>query len=730
VSRHRSAALGLLLIFLLAHLAFLPRTLEDLDSINFAFGVRQFDVARHQPHPPGYPVYIALSKLSTGALRAAGVDAAAPRGLAIWSAIAGAAALPALWLFFRRLEEREPLAWWATLVVAASPLYWFSALRPLSDMLGFAAAMWALAVLAGPDGRRFALGAFLAGLSVGIRSQTAVLTVPMLIFALVRSRDARASIAAVGVFAAGVLVWGVPLIIASGGLSAYLQALGSQAGEDFAGVTMLWTTHTPRVAVHALLNTFVWPWDWWLGVAVCVLAAAGAARMAWRAPRVLATLVGLFVPYAVFHLLFQETETTRYALPLLPVMAYLAMAAVEGLPGRALPVAALGVSAISLMQTLPASLHYAREGAPVFRAFDDMAASAHLGGDPVTAIALHAQMRRAADWAAPILPARVVKPAHGREWLTLVALWKAEPAARVWFLADPDRSDLTQFDPRARDLARAYRWGFVEPPFVGGARPDNADWYRMEPPGWMLDRGWALTAEVGGQTAREHLGPHIAPSIAWLRRQPQEMTVLLGGRNLGGQRATLTASLPDRIVATSPLAPASFFVLRFTLPAGALDGTGPYVPLEVRTDGGAQVPVSLEQFDAQPPGVPMFAYDAGWQEPEYSRDEGRSWRWMSEKAELWIRPAGRPVTLRLVGESPRRYYKTIPHVRVLVGDREVGAFDPSSDFDQSVSIPPDALERAGGRVVLESSEFFVPGGSGGGGDRRHLALRMYGVSVE
>ncbi|HYT76587.1 MAG TPA: hypothetical protein VEL79_17650, partial [Vicinamibacterales bacterium] len=68
----RSAGALLVLVFLAAHLALLPRTLEDLDSINFALGVRQFDVARHQPHPPGYPVYIAVAKISTGALRAAG----------------------------------------------------------------------------------------------------------------------------------------------------------------------------------------------------------------------------------------------------------------------------------------------------------------------------------------------------------------------------------------------------------------------------------------------------------------------------------------------------------------------------------------------------------------------------------------------------------------------------------------------------------------------------------
>jgi hypothetical protein len=80
VVRSRSAAAALVVLFLGAHLVWLPRTLEDLDSVNFALGVREFDVAKHQPHPPGYPICIALAKASTASLRFVGVDAPAPRG--------------------------------------------------------------------------------------------------------------------------------------------------------------------------------------------------------------------------------------------------------------------------------------------------------------------------------------------------------------------------------------------------------------------------------------------------------------------------------------------------------------------------------------------------------------------------------------------------------------------------------------------------------------------------
>lgn len=738
----RRSAGTLLLIFALAHLALLPRTLEDLDSINFALGVQQFDVARHQPHPPGYPVFIGLAKASTAAMRLLHIDAAAPRGLAFWSAICGAASIPALLVFFGALERRLALSWWAAVVTACSPLFWSTALRPLSDMTGFAFAIGAQALMVrallrhrddppglSPD-TSIIVAAFLAGFAIGVRSQTAVLTLPLLALTLLRPPRAgvRARLSAFAV-AMGIGAWAIPLVIASGGPTEYLHALGAQAGEDFAGVVMLWTHPTLRVAVSALLNTFVWPWNWWVGIFVCVLAAIGIVRIARRSRRALIVLVVAFVPYAAFHLLFHETETIRYALPLVPLMAYAAVAALEG-PWRMLPIGAGALAAVSLVVALPASAMYAREGAPVFRAFDDMATTAHIG-ERVDTIAIHANARRAAEWVATILPGRVAKAPHGREWLTLVALWKAQPSARVWFAADPKRTDLALFDPRARDLARSYRWGFVEPPFVGGARPDNIDWYRMQPPGWMLDRGWSVTAEVGGITARDGLGPHVAPSVAWVRARTVDAALVVGGRNLGSTSdapVTLKISAAGKSVASWPLAP-GFFLHQTSIPSGMLDEPSAFVPLAVTAESRAHVPVSLEQFDLQGPGVPMFGYGEGWYEPEYNLSFGRPWRWTSERSVLWVRPIGRPVVVRIRGESPLRYFDSAPHVRVSVAGREIAAFEPSSDFAETITVPDDALTQAQGQVLLESSRFFVPGRNGGG-DQRHLALRIYVVSVE
>ena len=752
----RKGIVALAIVFLAAHLPFLPPTLEDIDSINFALGVRDFDVARHQPHPPGYPLVIALGKISTPLMRAAGVPAAEPRGLAVWSAISGAALVLLLFALFRALDGDDRRAGWAAVITVLSPLFWFTALRPLSDTTGLAVAVAAQALIVPaltgrPTPCSLPVGACIAGLAIGLRSQTFLLTLPLLGLALVMpsfdsaqgrpfdSAQGRrtglrlpARLAAVAALGAGVLAWAIPLIVASGGPAAYAQALGTQAGEDFSGVVMLWNMRLARVAIDTLVYSFLWPWGHPIagGVAVAI-AVAGAARAAWRMPRTLLVLLVAFAPYAVFHLLFHEVVTVRYALPLLIPVCWLIVCAIDALPRVALPIVAATAGLASLAVAVPAAATYGRDGSPTVRAF---LAVEGTSGSANGVIGMHAVGRRAAEWLAPELPLRVLKAPHGREWLTLVEQWRSQPDSTVWFIADRRRTDLALFDGRAIRRYDTYRWGFIEPPLVGGARPGDADLYLMQRPGWMLDRGWAVTPEVAGITARDGRGPHRQPSVAWLRGGGDEVLLMIGGRNLGADgdpAARITLTLEGRPLQTFDAPPGFFFHL-VGLPAGAI--AHGYVPLEVTSraaDGsGTAVAVGLEQFDLQGAGVPMSGVETGWQEPEYNPRTFRSWRWTTERATMWVRPIGRDVTLTLSGESPLRYYDVAPTVTVSVGGTTVARFNPSSDFTQEVVLPASALASADGRVVIDSDKWFVPGDRDASPDRRHLALRMYSYGVK
>ena len=730
--RTRLAALAA--IFLTAHLVFLSPTLEDIDSVNFALGVRDFDVGQHQPHPPGSPVFIALAKGSTAVFRAIGIPGAESRALAFWSALGGALMLPLLAMLFEAIDGDRRRAFWAAVLGGLAPLAWFTASRPMSDVAGLAAAIAAQTlVLRGwmkGTPRELLAGALVAGVAAGIRIQTAALTVPVLAAAILlapRTVSVGTRLLTIAAALGGVILWGVPLLIASGGPTSYLAALGTQAGEDFVGVVMLWTSPTPRVAFHAIVNAFVWPWGRLaFGTIVVVVAAIGALITAVRAPRHLALLVLVFGPYAVFHLLLQETLTMRYALPLVPAVAYLFVRAAQSL--RLSPFLELAAVAVSLVIAVPQATAFAA-GSPGFAAMTE----AVRGERP---IAGHAGMRRLHEWFAlrGQTRARFMRAPHGFEWLTLVEEWRRNPDSRIQFLANPKRTDYRALlDPHARTTAKSYRWPFPDWPLLGGARPGTVERIEFSPPGWMLDRGWAVTAEVAGTTEKEGYGPHRRPSVAWVRGRDMAATLMIGGRHLGASdeppaRITLTFNgAPLEQWTVSP----GFFLRTIDIPAGRLAGTN-YLPLSATAtseSGDTRLRVGLEQFDLQPPGNVMLGVMEGWHEPEYNRTTGRAWRWASERAVLWIRPVGRDVTLTIEGESPLRYFDAAPALRVSAAGRELSRLSPADDFRWDVVIPASVLDAARGGVALESDKWFVPAEREGAADRRRLALRIYQLSV-
>lgn len=723
-------------VFVTLHLLLLPPAPGDIDEVNFAFGVRDFDVARHQPHPPGYPVFVALAKLSTAAFESFGIAGAETRGIAVWGALAGALLVPALFALFRATGATPRESWWATVLTVSCPVLWFTASRPLSDVPGLALAVTAQALLLrhGDRTRWCIAGAFLAGLTIGVRSQTFLLTLPLLAMVLLRRpMSARFQATAASAFALGVLTWAVPLVWTSGGISAYLATLRNQGVEDFSGVTMLWNVPTLRTARSAVWHAFVTPWASPV-LAVPVLASAVAGVVALRTRKTLFVVAVLWVPYLCFHLLFHEPVTVRYAIPLAPLAAILAVVGVSALQPRAVGMSVGAVAAAGLTLTLPAAVLFATQSAPAVRALQDLAAAAATQRITVAShrrVASESRrLRQFAQWPTD----RWLPSPRASEWLELTRRWRTGKASAAWFFARRRRTDVALIDSHER-IVKEYRWGFEGRVFMGGARPAEFNAYVYpRPPGWFLEQGWALTPEVAAVTTRRGRGPHVRPSAGWIRRRGADAQMVLGGRHLGAADAPavrLAATLGGRPVVNREVLP-GFFLEIVTLPAGSLAGDGGYAPLLVSAqtpEGGAQ-PVSLEQFNVQSSGIPMFAYGDGWHEPEFRRETGRLWRWMSEQAVLWVRPIGRAVTLTIRGASPLRYFSKPIHLRLTVGGRPLSQLTVAHDFTWQVTLPDDLLGAHDGRVTIESDQYFVPSRRGRSGDRRHLALRVHSISAD
>ena len=788
-------------MWFLAHVPFLAPALEDIDSINFALGLHHYDPALHQPHPPGYPVFIAAGRLSLVLIHvvAPGLSygSADALALAVWSAIGGALAIVAAGHLFRDMtmggERAAAVGFWGATLLALTPLFWITGLRPMSDMLGLGVALAAQALLLRGtiDGRFLIAGAAVAGLAAGIRTQTVPLTLPLLAYALLAQRRRGVwLIRPLAALAAGGLVWAVPLVVVTGGLSGYLRALGSQAGEDFAWADMLWANPTPRAIAFALYDTFLLPFaNPVTGGIVLAIGAVGMLRMLIVDSRAFVLVAVAYVPYAMFHLLFQEPGMLRYATPLVVPIAFaaaflvcsldLSLASVTKLPipnvlrttnSQPFPSGAAGLalsrpprsgrhrfllaaplvlllvmpnvvqpSSLSRPADIPivAGYRYGREAHPAFRAIDDMKRLAER--QKPAAVFSHYSLRRPLQAAPTSLP--VLEPRRNLEWLALADYWLKGGREQVWFLADPKRTDLALIDPQVRRPGdhTQYLWSVADRPELMGTRPLGVDWYRLDQPGWFTGEGWELTPETTGVARAANKRLYQQPITAYVRRQVAPMAAVIAGRNLGPVNdppSIIEVTLDGRSVDRWRVDPSKdginfFHVMQ--LPEGIPVGPGNYAALTISATaeqpGVATPQVAVEQFDIQPLHTVMFGYGQGWQESEYNNRTGLTWRWTSDRATLRIVPE-RSVAITLRGESPLKYFASPPTVRVRAGARQLAVFRPTRDFTWRVQVPGSVLMESGGTVTIETDKVYLPGQAEGTADARRLGLRVFEVRVE
>lgn len=719
-------ALGVVaLAFLALHLSYLPSSLEDLDSVNFALGLHRFDVAHHQPHPPGYPVFIFMAK---GMRALVTSDAGALGAVSLAAGTVGILAIAALYGAFGG-GFRDAWAIVAMVLAITSPLYWFTSVRPLSDTAGLAAAV---AVQAMTLGARTELGlasaALAGGVAAGIRSQVFWLTVPLLVWrALERQRPRRFGVLA-SAFAAGVLMWLVPLAMLTGGPGGYWRAVSNQGAEDLSGIRMLWTTPTARTLMEALYFACVAPWATWpVAALVLVFAAIGVWRLRHEGRRALMLVAFAFGPYFLFDLLFQETFTSRYALPLVVPLAFLATAGLRALPG-ALAVLVTGPLIVFQAHAGGVSIaSYAHDGAPAFRLLSQMRLAAERAATkPVFAPDRRQSfdLRRPLTWlgdAAPGFDRQLAAPPQ-HEWLEAVRYWNSGGQAPVWFAVDPRRAamELVQHHDPIR-----YRWAVPYPVLLSGTRPNDVDWYRVAKPDWYVGEGWALTPESAGVAAVNHRGLRYAPIEAWVRAAALSGGgFVIGGRNLESTGQALVSVSAGGFWSTTMRVETGAFLDVIRVPSLAYETpVTDYIRVAISANPLANV--AVEQFDVSSLRS-VVGFGQGWYEPEFDPTTGRRWRWLSQHGELryMTTPGASGTILHLEGESPRKYYGHGSRIVVRAGERVLGDVTVADDFSLDVALPPAFTPST---LVVETDQTHVPAETRWRRtyDRRRLGLRIF-----
>jgi hypothetical protein len=309
-------ALGLAGVTLLSRWPYRARMLYNWDAVQFALALREFDVAKHQPHPPGYLLYVGLGRLLNLAL---GDPTLAYVGLAM---LFSAATTFTVYYLARRLYDRLT-ATAAGALLAVSPLFWFYGSVGLTYAAeSFGASLVALLAFGTLRGsyRHLYLGAVALGVVAGMRQSILVLLFPLWVgCAVVGIRARRPLLRAAAVLAGVVLAWVVPLVWLSGGPRAYLRASTQLYGSVVVSTSVLGGSLDVTFAqARYLLESVVVG----LGpLAMAILAAPWyARRRGWAAPEWF--LLAWILPPVLFCTLVHFGQA-GYVLTFLPALVIL-----------------------------------------------------------------------------------------------------------------------------------------------------------------------------------------------------------------------------------------------------------------------------------------------------------------------------------------------------------------------------------------------------------------------
>ena len=454
------------------------------------------------------------------------------------------------------------------------------------------------------------------------------------------------------------------------------------------------------------------------------LAALGSVSLLVRDRRSLAAIVAMAAPYLAFHLLFQDTSFTRYAVPLVPGRRLAGGKGVAWVAARAvLPAgAALALVAVSRRHADADRIcPMPRAGRPGRRGNDAEAAR-----DAPGALAMHQTFQRPLEAELVGVHPQLPSPPR-REWLELAKYWTQGHDAPMWFLADPRRSDLALVDPRSRHEVTAFRWGPAASPTFGGMRPAALDWVRIGRPGWFAEEGWALTPETAGMARLMGRGPHLGPITRTCSADAGARRVLVGRPQPRGSRRSrrsIHARRGRRAWSQSWDVAPGFFLRTVDLPGGSprrrWPVRGAHDPV-APVSGEAPIPTAIEQFDLQRPASDDVGIRRGLARGRVLAGAGRlalDQRARRHSPRRRGDAAARHIAIRAARALFRRSERRVASAPAR---SEVATGSVSNENTLTFDVPLDAIVASDGRIVDRDTQTFVPGGA-------RMARRIVAVS--
>ncbi len=316
----RIALIAVSVIAAISRFFALAQTPWDWDELLFIHALEHFDVSKHWPHPPGFPLYI----LSGTVVRNFGLDDF--QALQALSFIAAVAIVPAMFFLCRELRMRYSTSLAASVLLAFFPNVWFYGGAAFSDVPSMTLSIVAMGLLVAGcrDARAYLAGATVLAIASGYRPQNLLIGIVPLLMATyfqLRRRVIPVVVAAAIVTATVVASYGAAAWLT--GWSEYREAL--QAHREYIMQTDSFLAPGRPHLWRVFDDFFVRPYHAPIvnGVLTALALVSAVASMVGRRMHILAALAAFGPLCLITWLVLDRFSASRFSIGYAPLMAIL-----------------------------------------------------------------------------------------------------------------------------------------------------------------------------------------------------------------------------------------------------------------------------------------------------------------------------------------------------------------------------------------------------------------------
>jgi 4-amino-4-deoxy-L-arabinose transferase-like glycosyltransferase len=204
-----------------------------MDSVQYALALEQYDITVHQPHPPGYFLYVMLGRLLNLFIQDANIT------FIVISILFSGLTVVAVYYLGKEIFDKK-IGIIAAAIAMTSPNLWFHGEVALTNTIeAFFSALVALFCWRIYKGKHKYVWLSVVALAVagGIRQNTMIFLLPLWLFS-VKGVPVRKTVSLLGLLIVCCLLWFIPMVYMTGGWSSYQEAFRE-----------LWLFNTGNVSV-------------------------------------------------------------------------------------------------------------------------------------------------------------------------------------------------------------------------------------------------------------------------------------------------------------------------------------------------------------------------------------------------------------------------------------------------------------------------------------------------